>query len=98
LRQPRVRGIQGNVFASPVAGDGKLFLLDEAGNPAVIKAGRDRDVVALNDLGESWYAKPAIVYGMILVCTERALYAFKKGTQASSAGSKSMSIPGLTSR
>ena len=35
LRQDRITGVEGNFFASPVAADGKLYLVNESGQLAV---------------------------------------------------------------
>ncbi len=49
IRQERIDGFQGNVFASPVAADGKVFLLNAAGKLAVIAAGREWRTLNVND-------------------------------------------------
>ena len=77
LRQDRIPGVGGSIFASPVAADGKLFILDESGKLAVLQAGRDWRVLAVNDVGENCYATPAIVDGVIVVRSEGALWAFQ---------------------
>jgi outer membrane protein assembly factor BamB len=77
LRQDRVPGVDGNIFASPVAADGKLFILNESGKLAVLHAGRDWRVLAVNDLMENAYATPAIADAMIVVRSERTLWAFR---------------------
>ncbi len=77
LRQDRIPGLEGNIFASPVAADGKLFVLNESGKLAVLQCGRDWRVLAVNDLGENCYATPAIADGVIVVRSERDLWAFQ---------------------
>src|SRR5213079_2197274 len=37
LRQDRIPGVGGSIFASPVAADGKLFILNESGKLAVLQ-------------------------------------------------------------
>ena len=78
LRQDRIPGVEGNIFASPVAADGKLFILNESGKLAVLQSGRDWRVLAVNDLSENCYATPAIADGVIVVRSERDLWAFRK--------------------
>ena len=51
-------------------------LVSEDGKVAVLKAGRDWDVLAVNDLGEGSYATPALSEGRIYMRTEEALYCF----------------------
>jgi len=80
LRQDRISGVEGNFFASPVAADGKIFILSESGKLAVLEAGRDWHVLAVNDLTENCYATPAIVNGLILVRSEHGLWAFRNTT------------------
>ena len=77
LRQDRITGVEGNFFASPVAADGKLFILNESGKLAVLQAGRDWHVLAVNDLAENCYTTPAIIDGVIVVRSEGVLWAFQ---------------------
>src|SRR5205809_388558 len=77
LGQDRIAGVEGNFFASPVAADGKLFLVNESGKLAVLEAGRDWHVLAVNELGEHCYATPAIVDHVIVVRSEHYLWAFQ---------------------
>lgn len=76
LKAGRVKGALGGYSASPVAADGKVFLVSEDGKVAVLKAGSDWDVLAVNDLGEGSYATPALSEGRIYMRTEEALYCF----------------------
>ena len=77
LRQDRITGVEGNFFASPVAADGKLYLVNESGQLAVLEAGRDWHVLAVNELGENCYATPAIVDHVIVVRSDHYLWAFQ---------------------
>ncbi len=72
----RIPGVLGGYSASPVAADGKLFLLNEDGKAAVLRAGRDWEVITVNDLGESCYGTPALSDGRIYLRTGEALYCF----------------------
>ena len=65
----------GVFFASPVAGDGKIYLVSETGETYVLRAGRVPDVIAQNDLGERFLASPAIAQGRILLRSDRTLFA-----------------------
>lgn len=76
LRQDRIPGFERPIFASPVAGDGKLYLLNESGKLAVVKAGREWTVLAVNDLAENCYASPALAGTTLLVRSKDALWAF----------------------
>lgn len=61
--------------ASPVAGDGKLFLPSEDGDVFVIKAGPRFERLATNVMGEALMATPALTDGMILLRGQRHLFA-----------------------
>jgi len=76
LRTGRVKGALGGYSASPVAADGKIFLVSEEGKVAVLRAGRDWEVLALNDLGEGTYATPALSQGRIYLRSDEALWCF----------------------
>jgi outer membrane protein assembly factor BamB len=65
----------GVFFASPVAGDGKVYLVSETGETFVLRAGRTPEVLAKNDLGERFIASPAISQGRILLRSDRTLFA-----------------------
>ena len=76
LRQDRVRGVSENYYASPVAGDGKIFLASHTGVVAVLRAGGQQELLAANKLDEEIFASPAIAYGKLFVRTVSALYCF----------------------
>lgn len=78
LKQARLQGALGRYFASPVAGDNKIFMVSEEGKISVLKAGSDWEVIATNDLGETCYATPAIADGRIYMRSSKALYCFSK--------------------
>jgi outer membrane protein assembly factor BamB len=66
----------GHYYASPVAGDGKIYTASQDGVVVVLKAGADFEILARNDLGETIMATPALAGGRIYLRTERHLYAF----------------------
>jgi outer membrane protein assembly factor BamB len=77
LKQGRLKDALDSYYASPVAADGKVFFVSEAGKVAVVKAGGDDwEVLAVNDLGEECYATPAIAGSRIYIRTRSSLYAF----------------------
>lgn len=71
-------GALGDYYASPVAADGKLYLANEAGKVAVLKAGAQFETLAVNDLEEEIHATPALVAGRIYIRTARAMYSFSQ--------------------
>ncbi len=76
VRGPKRIGIGGGYFASPVFGDGKIYLASENGNVAVLKNGADYEELALNDVGESIIATPAIAGGGLFIRTRKQLMCF----------------------
>jgi outer membrane protein assembly factor BamB len=76
LKAGRVDGAIGGYSASPVAAGGNIYFLSEDGKVAVVRAGRDWQVIAVNDLGESAYATPALSHGRVYLRTVDALYCF----------------------
>jgi outer membrane protein assembly factor BamB len=76
LKQGRVEKAIGGYFASPVASDGKVYLADETGKVAVLRAGAEWEMLAVNDLAEEIYATPAIAGGTLHIRTRDAVYAF----------------------
>jgi len=75
-KQDRLPGVAGRFFASLVAADGKLFAASESGKVAVVKAGREWQLLAVNDLGEACYATPALAEGRIFVRTKNTIFTF----------------------
>ncbi|HXW08063.1 MAG TPA: PQQ-binding-like beta-propeller repeat protein [Vicinamibacterales bacterium] len=65
----------GVFFASPVAGDGKVYLVSETGETFVMRAGRTPEVLARNDLGERFLASPAISRGRLFLRSDGSLFA-----------------------
>ena len=76
LKYQERSGARGPFYASPVAGDGKIYTASARGVITVLAAGDELKVLASNDLGERIMATPALVGGRVFVRTEEALYAF----------------------
>ena len=76
LYQGRVREAIDSYYASPVAADGKIYLVSEKGLAAVLRAGATPETLAVNDLGEEAYATPAIADSRIYLRTASRLYCF----------------------
>ena len=73
--QERLAGGTAAFTASPIANDGKVFLANEDGQVFVIKAGPKYELMALNEMGSSVLATPAISEGRLLFRTQRELIA-----------------------
>jgi len=67
---------RGPRYASPVIGDGKIYLPSARGRITVVAAGDELKILAQNDLEERVMATPALVDGKIYVRTEKHLFAF----------------------
>ncbi len=75
LRAARLEAV-GDYYSSPVAGDGKIYLLNEEGVLTVISSKAAWTVLSTADFGENTYATPAIVDGRIYLRTAGHLYCF----------------------
>jgi outer membrane protein assembly factor BamB len=64
----------GIFFASPVAGDGKVYMVSETGETYVLRAGRTAEVLAKNELNERMLASPAISNGRLFLRSDGTLF------------------------
>jgi outer membrane protein assembly factor BamB len=76
LKQGRTPDALEEYYASPVAADGKVFVVSASGKVTVLKAGQQWEVLAMNDLDEEVWATPAIAGGNLYIRTRNALYSF----------------------
>jgi outer membrane protein assembly factor BamB len=67
--------------ASPVLGDGKIYITNEDGVTSVVQAGPKFAVLAENDLEEYTLSSPAVSDGQIFIRTDKALYAIGAGVR-----------------
>lgn len=63
-------------YASPVAGDGKVYFLNQEGRLTVVSADSTWKTLHTADFQEETYATPALVDGRIYLRTAGALYCF----------------------
>lgn len=75
-KQARLTGALSQYFASPVAADGKIYVVSEDGKAAVIQAGADWQLLRVNDLEHGMKATPALLDGKIYLRTTNSLYCF----------------------
>lgn len=75
-KQGRLRGAVDSYYASPVAGDGKVYIASRSGIVVVLAAGGEQNILAVNRLDEEIFATPAIVGSRIYLRTANALYCF----------------------
>jgi outer membrane protein assembly factor BamB len=85
LKEARATGALGPYFASPVAGDDKVYLTSEEGIITVLKAGPELAVLSVNNLGEEIYGTPALVDGAVIVRTRSHLMTFRSGASQATA-------------
>jgi outer membrane protein assembly factor BamB len=69
-------GATGAYFASPVAGDGKVYLASFAGKVVVLEGGPTLKTISVIDLKDPIVATPAIADGALYVRAGRTLWAF----------------------
>jgi len=65
----------GNVFASPVAAAGRIYLLGRQGKALVLEPGPTLKVLAENQLDDGFDASPVVVGGDLYLRGRRFLYA-----------------------
>lgn len=75
VHQERLGGVYS---ASPVAGDGKIYLASEDGETIVVAAGRTPRVLARNRLNARQLASPAVAGGRLFIRSDDVLYAIGK--------------------
>ena len=73
----RIRNI-GDYYASPIAGDNKIFVAGENGFIVVLEQGSQLKILATNDVGESCVATPAIADGRLFVRGRESLFCFEE--------------------
>jgi outer membrane protein assembly factor BamB len=76
LRQERLKDAIGDYYASPVAGDSKIYFVNKEGKVTVIRAGANWEILSSGDLDEQVIAAPAIADSRIYIRTEGTLYCF----------------------
>ena len=73
----RIKNI-GDYYASPVAGDGKIFVPGENGFVVVLEQGPQLNILAKNDIGESCLSCPAISDGRLFIRGRETLFCFSE--------------------
>jgi outer membrane protein assembly factor BamB len=76
LKQQRLEEASGNYYASPVAADGKIYLVSLKGKVSVIQAGTEWKILSTGDLGEEVIATPAIANENIFIRGQQTLFCF----------------------
>lgn len=76
LKQGRLAGALDDYYASPIATDGRIYVVSETGKATVIQAGAQWEIVRVNDMNDGCKATPAIADGKMYLRTYSALYCF----------------------
>ena len=76
LQEERAGGM-GGYFASPVAGDGKVYFASEQGVVSVVAGVMEWNIISSHNFREKIYATPLIERNRIYIRTEKALYCFE---------------------
>ena len=71
-------GARNTITASPIAGDGKIYVQTEDGECYVIKPGPEFEILAVNKLDEVFCASPAVSGGRIFLRGRKHLYCIGK--------------------
>ena len=76
VKTGRVGSAPASYSASPVSTGGRIYFANEDGILFVVRAGKDWDLMASNDLGEPLFATPALSDGRIYVRGQKSLFSF----------------------
>jgi outer membrane protein assembly factor BamB len=76
VKTGRVGSAPASYSASPVATGGRIYFANEDGMVTVVRAGKEWEAVASNDLGEPLFATPALSDGRIYVRGQKSLFSF----------------------
>jgi outer membrane protein assembly factor BamB len=69
------------VWGSPFVADGKVYIGDEDGDVAILRAGREMEVIGEYNLGASVYSTPVVKNGVMYILTRNRLWALQAGVQ-----------------
>ncbi len=72
-QKKRIKNL-GEYYASPVAADGKIFVINDEGIMVVLADEPEVKVLAKNDMGANCLATPAIAHGSIFIRTREKLF------------------------
>ena len=70
------------VWGSPFVVDGKVYLGDEDGDIAVLRAGKEMELLGEYNMGAAVYCTPVVHDGVLYVLTRNRLWALQEGAQS----------------
>jgi hypothetical protein len=76
--QRRIAPDSGGFSASPVAANGRLYFASEDGVVYVVRAGKEFELLARNDMKEMCLATPALTGDLLIVRTRAHLHALQE--------------------
>jgi outer membrane protein assembly factor BamB len=94
LKRDRLGEGASQIYASPVAADGKIYVGTFEGKVVVLAAGGQWTVQQMNDLGEQIWATPAVADGRLYVRTKSKLYSFAAGATPKTGATASVGTTG----
>jgi outer membrane protein assembly factor BamB len=74
------------VWGSPFVADGRVYLGDEDGDVAVLKAGKTLQVLGEYNMGVSVYSTPVAKDGVLYILARNRVFALQQGVQGAPAG------------
>ena len=74
------------VWGSPFVADGRVYIGDEDGDVAILKAGKTKELIAEPNLGVSIYSTPVAKDGVLYVLGRNRLFALQVGAQGKPPG------------
>ena len=72
----------GDIYASPVGADGRIYFVGRKGTTVVIESGSEFKVLATNQLDDNFHASPALAGKQIFLRGKRFLYCLEEGGKA----------------
>lgn len=82
LKQGRLKGAIDKYFASPVAADGRVFLVSQDGTMSIVSAKGEWEILSVTAFEDEVFATPAIAEGRMYVRTKSRLYSFGSASAA----------------
>ena len=73
IDRKRLSGIS-NIYASPVAADGRIFITGRNGTTLVLKRAKDLEIIAINKLDERFDSSPALAGNQLFLRGNEYLY------------------------
>jgi outer membrane protein assembly factor BamB len=71
------------MWSSAMSVDGKIYLGDEDGDVVVMQQGKEKKILATNEMGSSVYSTVVTANGAMFIMTRNNLYAIQQGAQLS---------------